>query len=692
MSTYVSYRDGGKTNEEGLFKWFSRLFTTGNPTSHSTTSMQVVQRGAGANMSVDVSIGDAAMPDTAGSGYNLYGWNDAAVNQSVAASDPTNPRIDVVYCYVDLSVVQSATVNNPAALKFGVFAGTPAGSPVAPTNAAIQSFLGSTTPFIKLAQIAVAANASTIVNANITDFRNPIAMKGRLWGGALNTIGHLVPNVVDDTVALLNAVQTFTNKTFTGAAFPSPLISLWDGWQANSVAPNTIVYNGNRQYTLTYNGVDLTGVMSNGYRTKFTRTVAAPSKCASLNGSSQYFNNTVAAGMTWTDDFTASAWIKLTSYANGAIASRYNGTSGWSLELTSAGQLALNGWNGGSANVSQVISVQSIPLNKWVHVAAQLDMSTFTATPTTSYTMMDGVDVSAGVVRGGTNPTALIQAGNLEIGSRNAGTTFFPGKIAQVGIFNAKIAQATMQGYISQGLVGTETALVSGYSLNNSLTDLNVSNANNLTAQGAATTTTADSPFAQGAAAGTIEYGIQTSIAFSTNTTQTIQVPEGSALPTTGGISAVSYSNQGVPFGFPKQSDKWQVTCEYFADFTQGGATGAVWINLGHKITLPIGSWKLSWQFVLGSNQNPTASVSVDGTLSTANNTNSIPQLAAHTQVNTPSGALDIETSLNRNYPQAITTQTPYYFNISAGSTGQNITVYGTGKQPGNILAECAYL
>jgi uncharacterized alpha/beta hydrolase family protein len=44
----------------------------------------------------------------------------------------------------------------------------------------------------------------------------------------------------------------------------------------------------------------------------------------------------------------------------------------------------INARNGGAGNVSYLTSYQSIPLNKWVHIAAQLDMSAFTATTTTT--------------------------------------------------------------------------------------------------------------------------------------------------------------------------------------------------------------------------------------------------------------------------------------------------------------------
>jgi hypothetical protein len=87
------------------------------------------------------------------------------------------------------------------------------------------------------------------------------------------------------------------------------------------------------------------------------------------------------------------------------------------------------GFNAALSNFSLGITYQSIPLNKWVHVAGQLDMSAFTASSTTSYIMIDGVDVPISISRGGTNPTSLVQAGNLEVGAQNGGTTPFPVKL-----------------------------------------------------------------------------------------------------------------------------------------------------------------------------------------------------------------------------------------------------------------------
>lgn len=328
-----------------------------------------------------------------------------------------------------------------------------------------------------------------------------------------------------------------------------------DGWTPIlGSTPNTVTYNGNRNYDLVFNSVDLSSTLSPGQKLKLTRTVAAPTQCTDLeSGSSQYYSKTSPAGMTFTDDFVVSAWVKLESYpsANAVVASRYNGTSGWTCRVNSSGQVSLWGINGGGGNYSYVQSYASLPLNKWVHITVQLDMSTFTATTTTSYVMFDGIDVPASVARSGTNPTALVQAGNLEIGSENGGANPFDGKLAQVAIFNAKVTQATMRTYMSQGLSGSETSLISAYSFNGVITDLNTTNANNLTANGSAIATNADSPFANAVTAGTQEYAEINSVTFSTNTTVNVRVPETCMIPTSGGISNVYYSVGVNPYGLP---------------------------------------------------------------------------------------------------------------------------------------------
>jgi len=332
------------------------------------------------------------------------------------------------------------------------------------------------------------------------------------------------------------------------------------GWTSIVPAVNSVTDNGNNSYTLNFaSAVD--SILSEGMRVRTTRNSAAGITCFSLDGSNDYLNKTSPAAMTFVDDFTASAWIYLTSYAQGTIASRYNGTSGWTFRIDPSGVVIMIGYNASSLNYSYVSSYQSVPLNKWVHVAAQLDMSTFTATTTTSYIMINGKDVPAQVARGGTNPTALVQAGNLEIGSWNGGLLPFPGYIKDVAIYNSKITQATIAERRNQPLTGSEANLISAYSGANT-TDLNTTNANNLTAQNGAVTGFASAPWGNRGLSTTLDYGLVMAVSGST---ATVQAPEGCTIPTTGGVSAVAYSVMASPFGFVSDKGRWEIGSFYRA-------------------------------------------------------------------------------------------------------------------------------
>lgn len=118
----------------------------------------VVQNGT-PNMSVNVGSGHVWIDGTESATQGAYhGYNDATKNLVVAASDPTNPRKDLVVAKVQDAAYSGAT----NAWTLAVVTGTPAASPAepaVPNNAVV------------LAMINVAALATTITNANITDRR-----------------------------------------------------------------------------------------------------------------------------------------------------------------------------------------------------------------------------------------------------------------------------------------------------------------------------------------------------------------------------------------------------------------------------------------------------------------------------------------------------------------------------------------
>lgn len=502
------------------------------------------------------------------------------------------------------------------------------------------------------------------------------------WGVAEHNQDGTHSDITADTITATTG--TFDSVVISGSATA-------EGWSPLGATPNTVTANGNRSYDLVFNGTDLTDTISEGMRVRSARTVAAPVQCTSLNGTTQYYSKTSPNKMTFTDDFVVSAWVKLSSY-NGtsqAIASRFNGTSGWELVINSAGQVSCVGYNAGSANYKSVVSYQSIPLNKWLHIAVELDMNTATNTGTSNYVMIDGVDVPAQVSQGGTNPTSLVQAGNLEIGSRNGGTVPFGGKIAQVAIYSAKVTQATILASMNQGLIGTETSLASAYSFNNSITDLNTTTPNDLTANGSAVATNADSPFGNSGVSTTIDYGIVMAKSFSTNTTLTIQVPEGCTIPTSGGVSSVDYSTQAVPYGFPRDKGRWEVSTIQKTNSTALSVTTTVPANVNSFwLNVPIGAWQVKLRGSAQGNTNAGNAIELRGGLSKTTSTFE----TAHIAVATSGSNTYVLGSFASEVSTSLSAATIYYANLSVAGTG-TLTAQVRGEVGSSyITADNAYL
>lgn len=145
----------GNTMETEVLRQGIAILATGRQGILSASDFAVTQNGT-PNMSVNVASGFALVagtqnPPVQGT-YNVY--NDATTNLAIAASNPTNPRIDVVALVVDDAYYGSSN-NTP---YLGVITGTPGGSPsvpAVPSNALV------------LAHVYVGAGVSSITNSNI---------------------------------------------------------------------------------------------------------------------------------------------------------------------------------------------------------------------------------------------------------------------------------------------------------------------------------------------------------------------------------------------------------------------------------------------------------------------------------------------------------------------------------------------
>lgn len=111
--------------------------------------------------------------------YFCYAEGTSTV--TISAADPSNPRIDLVVASIQDS--QYAGSNNQPLLQ--VVTGTPSPSPSAPSAPSSS---------VVLAQVAVAAGATSITSGNISDERPGVALGGRSAGNpVLSASGSLVP-------------------------------------------------------------------------------------------------------------------------------------------------------------------------------------------------------------------------------------------------------------------------------------------------------------------------------------------------------------------------------------------------------------------------------------------------------------------------------------------------------------------
>lgn len=203
----------------------------------NSSSLQVTQN-TPPGMSVVVSSGWAAIVGTTQANMGTYvGYNDGNVVLGLTTADPTNPRIDRV-CMTVNDAYYTGSLNN---VVLQVVAGTPAGSPSAPATPANS---------ISLATIAVAAGATAITTANITDTRvlvttnipesgdiSSVTAGNGLSGGGSS--GAVTLSINTAITADLSTAQTLTNKTLT-----SPLINLGINAQTGTSYTTVLADNG----------------------------------------------------------------------------------------------------------------------------------------------------------------------------------------------------------------------------------------------------------------------------------------------------------------------------------------------------------------------------------------------------------------------------------------------------------------
>lgn len=450
-------------------------------------------------------------------------------------------------------------------------------------------------------------------------------------------------------------------------------------WRTMVPVVTSITNEGSRSQLINFNS-SISALLSPGMRVRGTRSVALTAQSAQfVRASSQHANRTASInGLSFTDDITIEADIYLDSYGNNPIFTRYNGSNGFELYCQSNGRLYIIGFNGSNVNYKQVITNQAIPLKRWVHVSATLDMSSFTSATNKIY--LDGEEVPCDLNSSGTNPTSLVQGGNLAIGSSN-GTTFGDLKISDVKLWSTIRTPAQIRDNATQRMVGNEAGLLGYWTLAGTWNDL-TANANHLTAVNGAINNFAAIPYGNGGASTTQEFGVITQIVSSTQIR--VQTPEGSKFPVSGGLASFAYSGAKTPFGFPMERFRWLIQVPNKNDENQIGSTNNVWYNLGkHQIVLPIGIWKLTQ--TLTAYRNTGGAVAT--TISTANNSESDADASSYAEYASTGGA----SPMFREVQKTLTAKTTFYLNTWSNTGSANI--YNFGARTTSVLqAENMYV
>lgn len=162
-----------------------------------TASLNVSQRGAGANMSVDVAAGTAWIQGDDSVNQPCYRVvNDATKNLSISAAHATNARNDIVIAEVRDSAFSGVNTDWQLRVIAGTAAASP-GTPSVPNNA------------IKLAEINIPATDTTIGDAQITDTR----------GRAFVRQGGIPACRVYNSSTVAVAHNSFTTITFNSERF-----------------------------------------------------------------------------------------------------------------------------------------------------------------------------------------------------------------------------------------------------------------------------------------------------------------------------------------------------------------------------------------------------------------------------------------------------------------------------------------
>lgn len=235
------------------------------------------------------------------------------------------------------------------------------------------------------------------------------------WEGHINVEETCVPAEVTSETALESTLKSWAEKNISDFENSQPSngepIAHWS-------------FENGRADDVTGNGNDGT------FKGSGTKTATGVSGQAALVGSGKYVDIINTGQFNYLDSFTLSAWInpsQINSY--NFILSKVTPNRDFSFQLTNTGQLNVHFAH--SATYYSCTTPESIPLNRWTHVAATWQK----VSSTTGYWKLyvNGAIKKSCVV---SNAQPIWTGNNISIGSLQKGSYLFTGKIDEVKIFD----------------------------------------------------------------------------------------------------------------------------------------------------------------------------------------------------------------------------------------------------------------
>lgn len=221
MAIYTLRTGATAHPEDSVLQPFTDLIrSSGVLDLSSDAHLKAVQRGAGANMSVDISTGRGVIKGT-GNAYPVR--NTSALNSGTIGNNTSgNPRKDAIVLYIDLA--ESPTTTADDVVKVAIVAGTPGASPSAPSDATIQSAVGGSNPFLRITNVTVAHNATSILTANIEDARVQFKTKHQLLAKTTTFSATPAFDVSQYNDQIVTLTANITSMTVVGYTIDVPFI------------------------------------------------------------------------------------------------------------------------------------------------------------------------------------------------------------------------------------------------------------------------------------------------------------------------------------------------------------------------------------------------------------------------------------------------------------------------------------